>query len=225
MQTKEVVFGITGSIGAYKAADVVRRLKEHGCGVSCVMTKEACQFITPLTLQALSGRPVYTELFRSEDPAVIHTTLADQADLVLVAPATANIIGKLSHGLADDLLSCVVLATTAPVLVAPAMNVHMYEHPTVHDNIARLKTFGYQFVGPDVGRLACGYEAIGHLAEVEEIVRAALKLLARPRRPAVGGTPRLAGNHHQAGDVVAGTPARGTTRSSRISSRAPRRTA
>ena len=106
----EVVLGVTGSIGAYKAADLVRRLREQGCGVTCVLTKEAVQFITPLTLQALSERKVYAELFSLEESAVIHTTLADQADLVLIAPATANIIGKLANGLADDLLTCVALA-------------------------------------------------------------------------------------------------------------------
>lgn len=186
MDSPEIVLGITGSIGAYKAADLVRRLKERGCEVTCVMTNEARHFITPLTFEALSERPVYTELFRREDPPLIHTTLADRATLVLVAPATANVLGKLSHGLADDLLSCLVLATTAPVLIAPAMNVHMYRHPTVQQNIARLKTFGHHFVGPDVGRLACGYEAVGHLADVDEIVRAALSLIART----AGGAPR-----------------------------------
>ncbi|MBI3319855.1 MAG: phosphopantothenoylcysteine decarboxylase [Candidatus Omnitrophica bacterium] len=192
MESHEIILGVTGSIGAYKAADLVRRLKERGCGVTCVMTHEACQFITPLTLEALSERPVYTELFRRKDPPVIHTTLADHARLVLIAPATANVLGKLSHGLADDLLGCLVLATTAPVLIAPAMNVHMYRHPAVQQNIARLKTLGYHFVGPDVGRLACGYEAVGHLADVEAIVRVALGLLASFSHPAAGGARRHA---------------------------------
>lgn len=184
MAGSEVVLGVTGSIGAYKAADLVRRLKEQGCAVTCVMTKEAAQFITPLTLQALSERKVYTELFDLEEPAVIHTQLADQANLVVIAPATANVIAKLAHGLADDLLTCVALAATAPVLIAPAMNVHMYEHPTVQDNITRLKVLGHQFVGPQVGKLACGYDAIGHLAEVDDIVKAALALLTSPPRAA-----------------------------------------
>jgi len=184
MAEREIVLGVTGSIGAYKAADLVRRLNEQGCAVTCVMTKEAAQFITPLTLQALSERKVYTELFGLEESAVIHTQLADRANLVVIAPATANVIAKLAHGLADDLLTCVVLAATAPVLIAPAMNVHMYEHPTVQDNINRLKVLRYHFVGPRVGRLACGYDAIGHLAEVDEIVRAALALLTSPARAA-----------------------------------------
>lgn len=178
MKTHEIVLGVTGSIGAYKSADLVRRLREQGHSVSCVMTKEACQFIAPLTLQALSERKVQTELFALEEPGVIHTTLADRADLLLIAPATAQIIAKLAHGLADDLLTCVALATTAPVLIAPAMNVHMYEHPTVQENIARLKKLGHRFVGPVVGRLACGYEAVGHLIEIEEIVAAVDAVLA-----------------------------------------------
>ena len=179
MPPKEIVLGVSGSIGAYKAADLVERLKEQGHEVSCVMTKEACQFITPLTLQALSGRKVSTDLFTLEDPHVAHTTLADKADLILLAPATANLLGKLAHGLADDLITCIALATRAPILIAPAMNVHMYEHPTTQDNIRRLKALGHQFIGPETGRLACGYHALGHLADVEAIVKAATRLLAK----------------------------------------------
>ena len=179
----DIVLGVTGSIGAYKAADLVRRLREQDCAVTCVMTKEAREFITPLTLEVLSERPVYTDLFSGHDPHVVHTTLADQAKLVLIAPATANLIGKLAHGIADDLLTCLVLATKAPLLLAPAMNVHMYHHPTVQDNIRMLRKLGHRFVGPAVGSLACGYEAIGHLAEVDEIVKAALQLAAPGRKP------------------------------------------
>ncbi len=185
----EIVLGVTGSIGAYKAADLVRRLKERSCAVTCIMTKEAREFIAPLTLEVLSERPIYTELFGLEHPHVIHTALADQADLVLIAPATANVIGKLANGLADDLLACVALATKAPILVAPAMNVHMYEHPTVQDNIKRLKMLGHHFVGPETGALACGYEAVGHLAEVETIVRAALQVLASRSRASSNKRP------------------------------------
>ena len=180
----EIVVGVTGSIGAYKAADLVRRLKEQGHGVTCVMTKEACEFLAPLTLQVLSERNVHTELFAKESARVVHTTLADQADLLLIAPATAHILGKLAHGLADDLLSCIALATTAPVLIAPAMNVHMYQHPAVQQNIARLKQLGHRFVGPAVGRLACGYDALGHLADLEEILRAVeIALAPRDAKP------------------------------------------
>jgi phosphopantothenoylcysteine synthetase/decarboxylase len=180
----EVVLGVTGSIGAYKAADLVRLLKERGCGVSCVLTKEAEQFITPLTLQALSERKVARDLFSLEDAAVIHTSLADRASVLVIAPATANIIAKLAHGLADDLLTCIALATKAPILLAPAMNVHMYEHPTTQENLKRLKALGYQTVGPQVGRLACGYDAMGHVAEVDDIAEAALSLAGRPARAA-----------------------------------------
>jgi len=179
MAAPEIVLGVTGSIGAYKAADVIRRLKEHGCGVSCVMTKRAQEFIAPLTLQALSGRKVATDLFSPESPWIVHTALADQANLVLIAPASANILAKLAHGLADDILTCIVLATKAPVLVAPAMNVHMYHHATVQENIKQLRRMGYHFIGPTVGGLACGYEALGHLAEVDDIVRIALQLASR----------------------------------------------
>ena len=190
--TPEVVVGVTGSIAAYKAADLVRRLRECGCAVACVLTREAERFLAPLTLQALSGRRVQTDLFGLDDPPVLHTELADHAKLILIAPATANIIGKLAHGLADDVLTCVTLATKAPVLVAPAMNVHMWQHAAVRTNMSRLKALGYHVVGPTHGPLACGYEAIGHLAEVEDIVQAALKLLKwSPGRATAGAaSPR-----------------------------------
>ena len=175
----EVVVGVTGSIAAYKAADLVRRLRECGCAVTCVLTREAERFLAPLTLQALSGRRVQTDLFGLDDPHVLHTELADHAKLILIAPATANIIGKLAHGLADDVLTCLTLATKAPVLLAPAMNVHMWQHATVRTNMARLKALGYHVVGPTHGPLVCGYEAIGHLAEVDDVVQASLKLLKR----------------------------------------------
>ena len=181
----EVVLGITGSIGAYKAGDLVRQLKDTGYAVTCVMTHRATQFIAPLTLQALSERKVYLDMFDLENPQIIHTTLADRARLVLVAPATANIIGKFASGLADDLLSCILLATRAKLLFAPAMNVHMWQHPSVQRNVTTLKRLGVRFVGPDVGKLACGYEAIGHLAETEEILRA-VKQLVPPGSPSAG---------------------------------------
>ena len=177
----EIVLGITGSIGAYRSGDIVRQLRDAGYAVTCVLTQRATRFIAPLTLQALSERRAYTELFDAESPQILHTTLADRARLILVAPATANIIGKFANGLADDLLSCVLLATRAKLLFAPAMNVQMWQHPTVQRNVTTLKRLGVRFVGPDVGKLACGYEAIGHLAEIEEIVRAVKQLV-----PSVG---------------------------------------
>ena len=173
----EIVLGITGSIGAYRAGDIVRQLKDAGFAVTCVLTTRAAKFIAPLTLQTLSERRAYTDLFDQESTHVIHTTLADHAKLVLVAPATANIIGKYANGLADDLLSCILLATRAKILFAPAMNVHMWQHPTVQRNVTTLKRLGARFIGPDVGKLACGYEAIGHLAEVEEIVAVVKQLV------------------------------------------------
>lgn len=188
----DIILGVTGSIGAYKAADLVRRLREQDCAVTCVMTKEAREFLAPLTLEVLSERPVYTDLFGGHEPHVVHTRLAEQATLVLIAPATANLLGKLAHGIADDLLTCLVLATKAPLLLAPAMNVHMYNHPTVQDNIRILRRLGHRFVGPAVGSLACGYEAIGHLAEVDEIVKAALQLVAPGRRAALPSSPSTA---------------------------------
>ncbi|MBI2496024.1 MAG: bifunctional 4'-phosphopantothenoylcysteine decarboxylase/phosphopantothenoylcysteine synthetase, partial [Candidatus Omnitrophica bacterium] len=145
----EVVLGVTGSIGAYKAGDLVRQLRDAGYAVTCVLTQRAAQFIAPLTLQALSERKVHTDMFDLQSPQIIHTTLADHARLVLVAPATANIIGKFANGLADDLLSCVLLATRAKLLFAPAMNVHMWQQPTVQRNVTTLKRLGVRFVGPD----------------------------------------------------------------------------
>ena len=185
----ELVLGVTGSIGAYKAGDLVRHLKDVGYAVTCVLTQRATQFIAPLTLQVLSERKVYTDLFELGAPQIIHTTLADHAKLVLVAPATANIIGKLANGLADDLLSCLLLATRAKLLFAPAMNVQMWQHPTVQRNVTALKRLGVRFVGPDVGRLACGYEAIGHLAEPEEIVRSVRQLVPVIGAPVATSAP------------------------------------
>ncbi len=173
----EVVLGITGSIGAYRAGDLVRQLKDAGFAVTCVLTPRATKFIAPLTLQALSERRAHTDLFDLESTQIVHTTLADHAKLVLVAPATANVIGKYANGLADDLLSCILLATRAKILFAPAMNVHMWQHPAVQRNVTTLKRLGVRFVGPDVGKLACGYEAIGHLAEPEEIVATVKQLV------------------------------------------------
>jgi phosphopantothenoylcysteine decarboxylase/phosphopantothenate--cysteine ligase len=186
----EVVLGITGSIGAYKTGDLVRQLKDAGYAVTCVLTQRGAKFIAPLTLQALSERKAYTDLFDPEAPHILHTSLADHARLVVVAPATANIIGKYANGLADDLLSCILLATRAKILFAPAMNVHMWQHPAVQRNVTALKRLGYRFVGPDVGKLACGYEAIGHLAEPEEILRIVKQLVPAASAPAAAAPAR-----------------------------------
>jgi len=187
----EIVLGVTGSIGAYKTGDIVRQLRDGGYGVTCVLTQRATKFISPMTLQALSERKAYSDLFDPESPQIVHTMLADRARVILVAPATANIIGKFANGLADDLLSCILLATRAKILFAPAMNVHMWQHPTVQRNVQTLKRLGVRFVGPDVGKLACGYEAIGHLAETEEIMQALKQLV-----PIVGvPAPKPAASH------------------------------
>jgi len=193
----EVVLGVTGSIGAYKAGDLVRQLRDAGYAVTCVLTQRATRFIAPTTLQVLSERKAHADLFDPESPHIVHTTLADHARAVLVAPATANIIGKFANGLADDLLSCILLATRAKIVFAPAMNVQMWQHPTVQRNVTILKRLGVRFVGPDVGKLACGYEAIGHLAETEEIIRAVKQLVpvvgaptSKPAPPARRAKPR-----------------------------------
>ena len=188
----EVVVGITGSIGAYKSADLVRQLRDAGYLVSCVLTQRATKFISPLTLQTLTERKAYSEMFDTDEPRVIHTSLADHARLVIVAPATANVIGKFANGIADDLLSCLLLATRAKLLFAPAMNVNMWQHPTVQRNVTTLKRLGVRFVGPDVGKLACGYEAIGHLAETDEILKAARQLVPVIGASSASGAPAAA---------------------------------
>ncbi|QYR23696.1 bifunctional phosphopantothenoylcysteine decarboxylase/phosphopantothenate--cysteine ligase CoaBC [Paenibacillus sp. sptzw28] len=174
LRGKTIVLGISGGIAAYKAAALCSKLVQAGVTVRVIMTESAAKFITPLTLQTLSRHPVYLDTFDEFDPAVVsHINLADSADLVIIAPATANILAKMAAGLADDMLSTTLLATTAPVLVAPAMNVHMYAHPAVERNMELLAERGVKFVEPGTGQLACGYVGKGRLAEPEEIVRAA----------------------------------------------------
>jgi phosphopantothenoylcysteine decarboxylase/phosphopantothenate--cysteine ligase len=171
---KQIVLGVTGSIAAFKAADICSRLRQAGFSVRVVMTKEAERFVTPLTLQMLSCNKVYRDMFDvTDDWDVEHVSLAQSADLVLIAPATANIIAKLAVGLCDDLLTCIVAATKAPVLLAPAMNDNMYMHMTTQENCRRLKKIGYRFVGPVKGRLACGKLAMGRMSDVDDIIRAA----------------------------------------------------
>ncbi len=177
-KAKEILLGVTGSIAAYKACDITNRLREHKYNVTVVMTEEARHFISPLTLQSLSGNKVVTEMFAipdNYDP--LHTSLADKADLVLVAPTTANLLGKIAGGICDDILSCVIMATKAPVLFAPAMNDKMYNHNSVKDNIAKLKKWGYSFIGPKKGHLACGYSGIGHISDTTAIVEEARRLI------------------------------------------------
>lgn len=168
---KRIVLGITGGIAAYKAATIVSQLVQRGYEVRVIMTESATQFITPLTLQTLSRHPVSIDTFEERNPEVVnHIDLADSADLFLVAPATANFIGKIAHGLADDMLSTTILATRAPIVIAPAMNVHMYENRLVQENINRLLSMGVQLIEPGSGSLACGYVGKGRMAEPEEII-------------------------------------------------------
>lgn len=167
-----IIVGVTGGIAAYKAAELVSLLGKQGHAVRCIMTGAAQQFITPLTLQTLSGNPVYTDLFSlSEEPEwqVEHIGLARWADCVLIVPASADFIGKVAHGLADDLLSTCVMATAAPVYFAPAMNDQMYANPLVQRNIQLLREAGYRFVDPVVGHLACGTSGKGKMASPEQI--------------------------------------------------------
>lgn len=169
---KNIVIGITGGIAAYKACSLVNFYKNKGYNVDVIMTKNACEFITPLTLETLSGNKVVTDMFDTPDyREVKHISLASKADLFIIAPATANIIGKVANGIADDMLSTTIMATKAPVVFAPAMNNVMYENKIVQNNISTLKKYGYMFIEPDVGHLACGYEAKGRLASIEKITK------------------------------------------------------
>lgn len=163
---KEIVLGVTGGIAAYKAVELLRLLTKAGASVHVVMTGSATEFVTPLTFQTLSMNPVVTDLFNLiSEREIGHIALADRADLLIIAPATANVIGKIANGIADDMLTTTVMATKAPVLIAPAMNVNMYQNPLYLENEAKLKRFGYRFVEPASGLLACGWEGEGKLQE------------------------------------------------------------
>src|SRR5438445_12069184 len=171
---KNIVLGVTGSIAAYKAADLTSRLTKQGAGVNVVMTADALRFITPLVFKTLSRHPVVSDLYDEEEGwKPTHIRLADEADLLLIAPATANNIAKLAHGLADDALTCIALALNpkANVLLAPAMNGKMWVHSGTEQNAAALKARGVEFIGPEEGMLSCGYEGLGRLWPVEEIVK------------------------------------------------------
>ncbi|MBN1525964.1 MAG: hypothetical protein JW919_00050 [Candidatus Omnitrophica bacterium] len=175
---KTILLGVTGSIASYKACEIIGLLKREGFDVKVLLTKEAAEFITKLTLQTLSRNKVFDNMFEApEEWNPAHISLAESADLILVAPATANIIAKLAGGICDDMVTCTVLASGAPVLIAPAMNGRMYKNRITQENISRLKKAGYHFVGPEKGRLACGCEDIGHIADVREIVKEAKRLV------------------------------------------------
>jgi phosphopantothenoylcysteine decarboxylase/phosphopantothenate--cysteine ligase len=182
LKDKKIILGITGGIAAYKACDVVRRLKKLGAQVIVVMTENAQKFITPLTFETLSENEVVTETFPERRfVGVRHVDLAGWADLILIAPATANIIGKIRSGIADDILTTIVISSKAQVLIAPAMNANMYENPIFQENLSYLQKLGYKFVEPEVGELASGIVGMGRLAEPETIVGEVVKLLTKEK--------------------------------------------
>jgi len=171
MKKRKILLGVCGGIAAYKSAEVIERLKKKN-EIKVVMTPNSAHFITPLTLQTLSGNPVYSELFvLPKEWEIVHISLAEWAEIILVLPATANIIGKVSSGIADDLLSTIIMATTSPVIFAPAMNKNMWKNAILQENVKKLKRAGYHFIEPVTGLLASGEKGIGHLAPVEKIVK------------------------------------------------------
>lgn len=179
LKNKTIILGVTGCIAAYKSAEIVRELKSLGADVWVAMTEEAEKLVTPLTFRTLSGNPVITDLFSEElsNIPVPHVSLAQRADLMLIAPATANILAKTAQGIADDALTTMILAAKCPVIFAPAMNSAMWDNDATRDNVLKLKMRGYKFVGPESGLLACGDKGIGRLAAVHTIVEEAKKLL------------------------------------------------
>ncbi|HKP86311.1 MAG TPA: bifunctional phosphopantothenoylcysteine decarboxylase/phosphopantothenate--cysteine ligase CoaBC, partial [Blastocatellia bacterium] len=189
----KVALGVTGCIAAYKAVGVLRGLQKRGVSVQVVMTRHAEEFVGPLTFQSISGQPVVSDMFApTSDPEIKHIQIAQAIDLLIVAPATANALAKFANGIADDFLSTLYISTTAPVLVAPAMNVEMWAHPATQENVRRLRERGVHFVDPGEGYLACRTVGAGRLAEPDEIVQRAWEIL-RPEPPASGSD--LASEH------------------------------
>ncbi|MDY6862655.1 MAG: bifunctional phosphopantothenoylcysteine decarboxylase/phosphopantothenate--cysteine ligase CoaBC, partial [Thermodesulfobacteriota bacterium] len=180
IKDREIVLIVTGGIAAYKSVEILRQLYKFGAKIKVVMTQNALKFITPLTFQTLSGNPVITDMFTLfETSEIPHISLADRAELVLVAPATSNIIGKVASGIADDLPTTLITSTKAPVLFAPAMNENMYNNPILKGNIKKLESFGYYFVKPEVGALACKTEGEGRLAEFERIIEKVITIFTK----------------------------------------------
>jgi phosphopantothenoylcysteine decarboxylase len=172
LKGREIIVGVCGGIAAYKVADVVSKLVQQGAGVSVVMTRDAQRFVTPLTFEALSGRKVRSEIFEQVDPGdTQHIGLTERADLMLVAPATANTLAKIVAGLCDDLISLMVNAAACPVIFAPSMNDRMWANPITQENVAKLTKLGYRFIGPEAGWLACRNVGAGRLSESETIVQ------------------------------------------------------
>ncbi len=179
LKNKQIILGVSGGIAAYKVVELLRLLTKAGADVHVIMTRSAQEFVTPLTFQTLSANPVHTELFNLiAEREIGHIALADRADLFIIAPATANVIGKIASGIADDMLTTTVMATKAPVLIAPAMNVNMYTNPLYKDNEDKLRRYGYLFVPPEKGTLACGWEGDGKLATPESIFEAVMTTLS-----------------------------------------------
>ncbi|MBM4446642.1 MAG: bifunctional phosphopantothenoylcysteine decarboxylase/phosphopantothenate--cysteine ligase CoaBC [Chloroflexi bacterium] len=182
LEGKTVVLGVTGSIAAYKAAELASQLTQAGARVEVIMTEAATEFITPLTFRNITGRPVVTKMFElASEYSVEHVALAKAADVVAIAPATADIIARIAAGIADDMLCCTVLATKAPIIMAPAMHAGMYENQVTQDNLAKLKARGFTIVGPDYGRLASGGIGLGRLVDVSEILGTIRQVLGRSR--------------------------------------------
>lgn len=179
-EKSSIVLGVTGGIACYKAVELVRLIVKAGMAVRVIMTRGAMEFVTPLTFQTLSGHPVASETFDlTQESEIGHINLADSADLFVIAPATANIIGKIANGIADDLLTTVLMATQAPVLLAPAMNIHMYDNPILQENLLKLRRVGYHVMEPGAGFLACGYEGKGRLPDPEQIFEEMCRLLKK----------------------------------------------
>ncbi len=188
LRNKVIVLGVSGSIAAYKAAEIASQLTQAGAKVNVILTEEAVQFISPVTFRAITGRPVVTEMFDLDSEfSIEHVSLAKAADVVVISPATANIIAKLAAGVADDMLCCTVLATKAPVIIAPAMETNMYNNPVTQDNLSKLKVRKFLIIGPATGWLASGKEGLGRLADVNDIIRSIRQVVER--------SGNLAGKH------------------------------
>lgn len=178
LSDKTIVLGVTGSIAAYKAAEIASRLTQAGAKVHVIMTEEAIQFISPVTFRAITGRPVVIEMFDLASKfSIEHVSLANAADIVVIAPITANVMAKLAAGIADDMLCCTILATRAPILIAPAMETNMYTNPVTQGNLSELKARGFMVVGPATGWLASGRQGLGRLADAEDIISAIHRVL------------------------------------------------
>jgi len=178
LKAKKILLLVSGSIAAYRVPDLVRQLRQEGAEVTCVMTRGAQEFVTPLTLRAVSGNQVFSDFFDPKTPHdVLHTALAESADLVIVAPASANFLARVAAGMADDLASCIILATPHPVLLIPAMNDRMFLNPITQRNLKLLRETGYRILSPVEGDLVCGRTAIGHIPDPQMIIESAVQCL------------------------------------------------